>query len=605
MVNVTARTEVDALWVRTGPPASGGTSAVRVTANKNTTRELRVGFFEEEVGGSGPMWRAAGWMAVIMSSFLLGIDPVEYTYSYDVGGAIDGPSAGGLMTVATIASLLNHRVKSDATMTGTINPDGTIGPVGGIPHKIDGAAQKGKTLVLVPAGSRMSRDENTKQLVDVVDRGRRLNVTVREVSDIYEAYELLTGKPLPKPSGLREVRPELPGAAFDRAKGKSKEWFTKYWQLKQQYVALPKNVKFEATDDWMAMADANGDNADKMYTQGLASAAYTRAVEATLYASLAFNTSKVVEAFGNGGFDGSIAYLRSMQTVNLKVDAQLDRLNSLKPATLGDSIALSDAFGSINQAIGISQLAGQVLQTKVNNRDEALAVLTMATLYYALADHSVELAKDAIDIGWGFGSAPAPSDEKVQALAELFRRAAEANLNYFDSIVIEQIAQGAGVHADVVKQRFMSVDFDYMFAISAMRNINSLKARAITATSQQHAVMGGALNSYVLSSGLVAKYYSIGVQVDKDGNITGVQNDRGLINMLDFAERRAQAYIGLAAAVGADPVHPVIYYEDGKARREGDFMSKFSALTDYWTAVMTAQAAATLSGKTNVIDQAR
>jgi uncharacterized protein len=109
----------------------------------------------------------------------------------------------------------------------------------------------------------------------------------------------------------------------------------------------------------------------------------------------------------------------------------------------------------------------------------------------------------------------------------------------------------------------------------------------------------------VLSSGLVAKYYSIGVQVDKDGNITGVQNDRGLINMLDFAERRAQAYIGLAAAVGAEPVHPVIYYEDGKARREGDFMSKFSALTDYWSAVMTAQAAATLSGKTNVIDQAR
>ena len=605
MTNVTSRSEVDALWVRSGPPASGGTSAVKVRAEKNATRELRVGFFEEEVGGSGPMWRAAGWMAVIMSSFLLGIDPVEYTYTYDVGGYIDGPSAGGLMTVATISSLLGHKVKSDVTMTGTINPDGTIGPVGGIPHKIDGAAQKGKTLVLIPAGSRMSMDENAKQMVDVVDRGRRLNVQVREISDIYEAYELLTGKPLPKPQGYREVRPEMPGAAFDRTKGKSKEWFTKYWQLRQQYVALPKTVKFDTTDSWMAEADANGDQADKNYSQGLPSAAYSRAVEATLLASLAFNTSKVIEAFGNGGFDGSIAYLRSMQTVNLKIDAQLDRLNSLKPATLGDSIALADAYGSINQAIGISNLAGQILQTKVSNRDEAIAVLTLATLYYALADHSVELAKDSIDMGWGFGTAPAPSDEKVQSLAELFRRAAEANLNYFDSIVLEEVARGAGVHADVVKQRFMTADFDYMFAISSINNLNGLRARAITQTSQQHAVLGGALNSYVLSSGLVAKYYSIGVQFDNAGNLTGVRNERGLVNMLDFAERRAREFIGLAQSVGAEPVHPVIYYEDGKARREGGIASKFTALTDYWSAVMTAQAAAILSGKTNVMNQAR
>ena len=128
-----------------------------MTVEKNDGRDLRVGFYEQEVGGSGPMWRSAGWMAVIMSSFLLGVDPVDYRYTYDIGGRADGPSAGGLMTVATLAALLGQEIKSDAAMTGTINPDGTIGPVGGIPHKIDGAAAKGKKLVLVPAGSRMSR----------------------------------------------------------------------------------------------------------------------------------------------------------------------------------------------------------------------------------------------------------------------------------------------------------------------------------------------------------------------------------------------------------------------------------------------------------------
>ena len=48
----------------------------------------------------------------------------------------------------------NHRaigdqINADVTMTGTINPDGTIGPVGGIPFKIEGAAEAGKKVVLI------------------------------------------------------------------------------------------------------------------------------------------------------------------------------------------------------------------------------------------------------------------------------------------------------------------------------------------------------------------------------------------------------------------------------------------------------------------------
>jgi predicted S18 family serine protease len=66
-------------------------------------------------------------------------------------------------------------------------------------------------LVLVPAGQRQSVDMATKQSVDVIERGRRQGVDVREVSDVYEAYELLTGQALPKPVGMKEVRPALPG----------------------------------------------------------------------------------------------------------------------------------------------------------------------------------------------------------------------------------------------------------------------------------------------------------------------------------------------------------------------------------------------------------
>src|SRR3989304_5318984 len=130
--------KVDALYFQETPEGpTGGTASVRVRAKANKTGQLRVGFFEGEVGGSGLMWRSAGWMSAIISTFLLGLDFAHHCFTFDVGGYIDGPSAGALMTVAVFSSLLGDEIKKDVAMTGTINPDGTIGPVGGIPQKIE------------------------------------------------------------------------------------------------------------------------------------------------------------------------------------------------------------------------------------------------------------------------------------------------------------------------------------------------------------------------------------------------------------------------------------------------------------------------------------
>jgi uncharacterized protein len=72
---------------------------------------------------------------------------------------IGGPRAGAVMTLALTTALHNLlNPQSQWTLdpsvagTGTINPDGTIGPVGGIPAKAEGAAQAGIKTFLYPAG---------------------------------------------------------------------------------------------------------------------------------------------------------------------------------------------------------------------------------------------------------------------------------------------------------------------------------------------------------------------------------------------------------------------------------------------------------------------
>ncbi len=102
----------------------------------------------------------------------------------------DGTSAGAAMAVGFIAVLKGEPILRGVALTGTFQPDGRIGPVGAVPDKIRAAAREGYRTVLIPAG----------QLVDprwnLTGLALELNVTVKEVATIDEAYELMTGRRL-------------------------------------------------------------------------------------------------------------------------------------------------------------------------------------------------------------------------------------------------------------------------------------------------------------------------------------------------------------------------------------------------------------------------
>ncbi|MEK6953505.1 MAG: S16 family serine protease [Candidatus Micrarchaeota archaeon] len=65
---------------------------------------------------------------------------------------VGGPSAGAAITIATLAAIQNKRPKEGVAMTGTIEPDGSIGQVGGVLEKAQAASEGGFKLFLVPKG---------------------------------------------------------------------------------------------------------------------------------------------------------------------------------------------------------------------------------------------------------------------------------------------------------------------------------------------------------------------------------------------------------------------------------------------------------------------
>lgn len=128
---------------------------------------------------------------------------IDLIYTVETeASVIEGQSAGAALTIATIAVIENKTLNPDAMITGTINPDGTIGPVGAIFAKAKASKDLGAKTFLVPSGQGMQvnyiPEKTCEQLgslvfcrteykAEKVDVSKDIGVEVKEVRTIREA----------------------------------------------------------------------------------------------------------------------------------------------------------------------------------------------------------------------------------------------------------------------------------------------------------------------------------------------------------------------------------------------------------------------------------
>ena len=218
--------------VRAQCPCQGHTVVILAPAVSKTASGQFVGVVTKFVitvaPGSGHVYietwplaqvdmQASARLAAQMAGKILGVNMSRYDVFIQVRAnapIIGGPSAGGTMTVGIIAALEGWKLKPDVMMTGMINPDGTIGPVGGILEKASAAAEAGMKLFLIPQGQQIQMVQETKQrsiggITEITSVTKRVNVTayaakrwglkVVPISTIYQAVYYFTGHKLPQP----------------------------------------------------------------------------------------------------------------------------------------------------------------------------------------------------------------------------------------------------------------------------------------------------------------------------------------------------------------------------------------------------------------------
>jgi hypothetical protein len=194
-----ARITVPALWAgvdASGEPVGGVELAEIFVSTASATPEYRVDLADIEAQGAGESWQAATSMASAFATVFAAVDPATVDLNFTITGPINGPSAGGILTVGLLAAFQGQSLSPGFTMTGTITADGSIGPVGGVLTKIEAAAREGFTNIVLPVS--LTRDDwaSGNAFTELADE---LGVTLFPVHTIGEAYAAMTGAPIEKP----------------------------------------------------------------------------------------------------------------------------------------------------------------------------------------------------------------------------------------------------------------------------------------------------------------------------------------------------------------------------------------------------------------------
>jgi len=418
---------VPALWA--GPDAKGrtvgGIERATITTRRTPRPEFEVDLRSVKAEGAGPQWVAASAVAAAVGMLYAGNDPRVYGARYTVTGPIDGPSAGAILTVGTLAALRGDRLDREVTMTGTIAPDGTVGVVGLVLDKIKAAAKAGFGTVLIPYGT--ERQSGPDGPVDARNFGAERGVEVVVVDDLVDAYRAFTGKDLvPALGAVPEPAPAVAAVAVTTARALAD-------RIDAALAALPAGVD-AATRVTLEVAAAD---VRRAVVVGAVDTAYGIGVDTYQNVVRAAAEARTRGALADTG-PAAVRSALVAETDALVADAtrRLSAGSDVTGLGFGQQLAMPTALGWQTFALGSFEFARTLLANPATTAD---ALVEVAIL---LADQraGVEVfGPDAEAAVRAMPADPAPAAKRLAAFLSgygtFLRASGDANVKYAQTIL--------------------------------------------------------------------------------------------------------------------------------------------------------------------------
>jgi len=574
--------------------AEGGMGDLWVEVAGNPGGRAPVRFAETVSGGVGDGWRAAVWMALLSASAVLDVDPFSLRVSVEADDAVDGPSAGALTTVAIMAAVRKEPFLPNAVMTGTVNPDLTIGPVGGIPEKVLAAAKAGKRRIGIPVGQNRALSLRTGRVVDVVALAQKHRAKVFILRDVTDAYEAMTGVRIAVPKVLTPAQMALPdwlGTVFDEEAGRILDQVADAQRdLRELFARVPNTDGYSRLKAARARLLQDIGNVRKLIGKKDPVSAVYRAT-GVHHSHFRLTTSMLLQMgrdLGRWEYVGKL--LRNLRmTVAATLESTVPEWQAYVAQDPIEVPYVVDTFEALLHAIRGMHDARRVLSQHTALRrlvqeegyvpPNARAVKTEALWDFTrnLIDGQSNLllgrAYFAVGQAWlrrnprRAGSKRIPRDV-VRDLATQYQRVADANLQYVDALLIKSALRGSRMSRERARMNLMNKDDDYRQAVMNRRipELMTANKKVFSADEQAFVLMSGAVSSYFSSATVISKRYSLGAEIDeRTGAVTNVKHRAAFESMLELADRQARQVAAQCMDLfGEVPFTALIEYDYGR-----------------------------------------
>ncbi len=214
-------------------------------------------------------------IAVMVASVLAHKDWTKYDFFFKFvtpSVIVGGPSAGIAMTVATYAALTGQKPLPYVAGTGTVGPDGVIGPVGGVYAKMVAAAKAGFKVIVIPKGEEIVTKRVTQAIttpfgfmetvklvkVNITQEAKVLGIKVVPAATVYDALSVWLPKP-PKVMYLNNI--SLPKTVVKIMEKWKEEYLEKYhrYALKVSGVSLQASALLQKATELAKLSEKTED----------------------------------------------------------------------------------------------------------------------------------------------------------------------------------------------------------------------------------------------------------------------------------------------------------------------------------------------------------
>ena len=487
---------VPALWAAAQSDGSliGGIEPAEVKVTENGDGQFSVDLADIQTQGAGAQWTAATSQAAAVGTLMSGVDPATVDLGFTVTGSIDGPSAGGLLTIGVLADINGDALLPGVTMTGTISPDGSIGVVGYVPTKLAAAAAAGFTTAVIPAGlGQYTTTDGTS--MSLAEYGKSQGIEVKEVRTVAEAYLALTGKPYAQMPNS----PVVPSLSSSTAIIATTQAMQR--TLTAAYKAAPTGTDPEA----LALARTAISAMGTAISSQQWSRAYGVGAFAFLRLARATGAATVAQQLKQGGLAKTEQELRvAIQSALREATSARDTAIKNSKLTVEQTLALPGALGWATFAMASYQ--GLLLELDKPNDSNALTIAGRV-LNEERAGVQTMLPDALAVLNAQPSRTPISSSKATQFLngyTKLLNNAGTANLNYYEVLSGSKIAVDGKVGDDGFTGASVALKKDADSEKSATSLIEALRYSA------------NSLTYFVISSGVLAGSQAYGLDAGSD-----------------------------------------------------------------------------------------